>query len=73
MAIVLNKVGNANSITASEIPAFDPVSKRLYVVAASTVDIVAASTVDIYVVSNTGALTKSLFEKRVIPSKRVKW
>ena len=50
MAIVLNKVGNANSITASEIPAFDPVSKRLYVVAASTVDI--------YVVSNTGALTK---------------
>ena len=58
MAIVLNKVGNANSITASEIPAFDPVSKRLYVVAASTVDIVAASTVDIYVVSNTGALTK---------------
>ena len=50
MSIVLNKVGSAASTTASEIPAFDPVSKRLYVVAASTVDI--------YVVSNTGTLTK---------------
>jgi 2',3'-cyclic-nucleotide 2'-phosphodiesterase (5'-nucleotidase family) len=50
MAITLNKVGGATSTTASEIPAFDPVSKRLYVVAATTVDI--------YEVSNTGALTK---------------
>jgi len=39
MAITLNKVGNAAGITASEIPAFDPASKRLYVVAATKVDI----------------------------------
>ncbi|NUN66996.1 bifunctional metallophosphatase/5'-nucleotidase (plasmid) [Pseudanabaena biceps] len=49
MSIVLNKVGTATSTTASEIPAFDPASKRLYVVAASKVDV--------YTVSNTGALT----------------
>lgn len=49
MAITLNKVGSATSATASEIPAFDPASKRLYVVAASTVDI--------YTVGNTGTLT----------------
>ncbi len=49
MSIVLNKVGSANSTTASEIPAFDPASKRLFVVAASKVNV--------YTVSNTGALT----------------
>jgi 2',3'-cyclic-nucleotide 2'-phosphodiesterase (5'-nucleotidase family) len=49
MSIVLNKVGSATSATASEIPAFDRDSKRLYVVAASTVNV--------YTVSNTGALT----------------
>lgn len=51
MAITLNKVGSATSTTASEIPAFDPASKRLYVVAASTVDI--------YTVSNTGTITSA--------------
>jgi len=48
MSIILSKVGGATSATASEIPAFDPASKRLYVVAASTVNV--------YTVSNTGAL-----------------
>lgn len=48
MPIILSKVGGATSATASEIPAFDPASKRLYVVAASTVNV--------YTVSNTGAL-----------------
>lgn len=48
MTIVLNKVGSATSATGSEIPAFDPASKRLYVIAGSTVDI--------YTVSNTGTL-----------------
>ncbi len=48
MAIVLNKVGNATSTTASEIPAFDPISDRLFVVAATKVDV--------YTVSNTGIL-----------------
>jgi 2',3'-cyclic-nucleotide 2'-phosphodiesterase (5'-nucleotidase family) len=49
MAIRLNKVGGATSTTNSEIPAFDSISKRLYVVAASVVDI--------YTVTTTGALT----------------
>ena len=49
MAITLSKVGNATSVNGSEIPAFDPASKRLYVIAGSTVDV--------YTVSNTGALT----------------
>ncbi len=49
MSIFLNKVGSATSTTASEIPAFDPASKRLFVVAASTVNV--------YTVSNTGGLT----------------
>ncbi len=49
MAIRLNKVGGATSTTSSEIPAFDPTSKRLYVVAASVVNI--------YTVTTTGALT----------------
>ena len=49
MAITLNKVGSATSTTPSEIPAFDPASKRLFVVALSKVDV--------YTVSNTGALT----------------
>ncbi|MEA5477924.1 choice-of-anchor I family protein [Pseudanabaena galeata UHCC 0370] len=44
----LNKVGSATSTTASEIPAFDPASKKLYVVASSKVDI--------YSVSNNGEL-----------------
>jgi 2',3'-cyclic-nucleotide 2'-phosphodiesterase (5'-nucleotidase family) len=48
MSIFLNKVGSATSTTASEIPAFDAASKRLYVVAASKVDI--------YSVSNKGDL-----------------
>jgi hypothetical protein len=45
----LTKVGSATSATASEIPAFDSGSDRLYAVAASTVNI--------YTVSNTGSLT----------------
>jgi len=49
MAITLSKVGSATSTTPSEIPAFDPASKRLFVVAFSKVDV--------YTVSNTGALT----------------
>jgi 2',3'-cyclic-nucleotide 2'-phosphodiesterase (5'-nucleotidase family) len=49
MSIALNKVGSATSTTASEIPAFDPSSKRLFVVAANKVDI--------YTVSNKGVLT----------------
>jgi hypothetical protein len=49
MAIRLNKVGGATSTTNSEIPAFDSISKRLYVVAASVVNI--------YTVTTTGALT----------------
>ena len=48
MSIILSKVGSATSTTPSEIPAFDPASKRLY--------IVAGSTVNVYTVSNTGAL-----------------
>ncbi|MBD2175752.1 choice-of-anchor I family protein [Pseudanabaena sp. FACHB-1998] len=52
MSILLNKLsGSATSTTASEIPAFDPASDRLYVVAASKVDV--------YSVSNTGALTSA--------------
>ncbi|BAZ89441.1 alkaline phosphatase [Raphidiopsis curvata NIES-932] len=43
MAIRINKVGTTNS----EITAFDPISKRLYVIAASVVDI--------YTVGSTGA------------------
>ncbi|PZU97420.1 MAG: bifunctional metallophosphatase/5'-nucleotidase [Pseudanabaena sp.] len=50
MSIFLNKVGSATSNTASEIPAFDPASDRLFVVAASKVDI--------YSVSNKGVLAK---------------
>jgi 2',3'-cyclic-nucleotide 2'-phosphodiesterase (5'-nucleotidase family) len=50
MSIFLNKVGSASSTTASEIPAFDPASDRLYVVAASKVDI--------YSVSDKGVLAK---------------
>ncbi len=49
MSIFLNKVGGFTSTTGSEIPAFDPISKRLYVVAASKVDI--------YTITNIGALT----------------
>jgi 2',3'-cyclic-nucleotide 2'-phosphodiesterase / 3'-nucleotidase / 5'-nucleotidase len=49
MSITLAKVGSATSATNSEIPAFDPASKRLYVVAASVVDV--------YTISNTGALS----------------
>ena len=49
MSINLTKVGNATSANNSEIPAFDPASKRLYVVAATIVDV--------YDVSSTGALT----------------
>ena len=48
MSIILSKVGSATSATASGIPAFDPASKRLYVVAGFTVNV--------YTVSNTGAL-----------------
>ena len=49
MTLNLSKVGSATSSTDSEIPAFDPISDRLFVVAATKVDI--------YTVSNTGALT----------------
>lgn len=49
MTIFLNKVGSALSANGAEIPAFDPASKRLYVVAGSTVDF--------YTIDNTGALT----------------
>ena len=49
MTLNLSKVGSATSSTASEIPAFDPISDRLFVVAQSKVDV--------YTVSNTGALT----------------
>ncbi|MEI6332764.1 MAG: hypothetical protein WCP16_26265 [Pseudanabaena sp. ELA645] len=49
MAITLNKVGNATSANGAEIPAFDPASKRLYVVAGNTIDV--------YTVGSTGALT----------------
>jgi uncharacterized protein len=44
----LTKVGGATSANGAEIPAFDPGSKRLFVVAGNTVDI--------YTVSNTGSL-----------------
>lgn len=49
MTLNLSKVGSATSSTASEIPAFDPISDRLFVVAQSKVDV--------YTVSNTSALT----------------
>lgn len=45
----LTKVGSATSANGAEIPAFDPLSDRLFVVAATTVEI--------YTVSNTGSLT----------------
>lgn len=45
----LKKVGGITSPNGAEIPAFDPASKRLFVVAGDTVDI--------YTISNTGALT----------------
>lgn len=45
----LTRSGSATSTTASEIPAFDPGSDRLYVVAASRLDV--------YVVDGTGALS----------------
>jgi predicted extracellular nuclease len=45
----LRKVGGFTSANGAEIPAFDPGSKRLFVVAGSTVEI--------YSISNTGALT----------------
>ncbi|QLE55490.1 choice-of-anchor I family protein [Nostoc sp. TCL26-01] len=45
----LIKVGSATSANGAEIPAFDPVSDRLFVVAGNTVEI--------YTVSNTGTLT----------------
>jgi len=45
----LTRSGSAASATASEIPAFDPGSNRLYVVAASTVNV--------YAVDGTGALS----------------
>jgi uncharacterized protein len=46
---LLTLVGSATSATASEIPAFDPISDRLYVVAATVVNV--------YSVSGTGTLT----------------
>ena len=49
MSITLNKVGNATSANGAEIPAFDPASKRLFVIAGSTVDV--------FTVGTTGALT----------------
>ncbi len=49
MTLNLSKVGSATSSTASEIPAFDPISDRLFVVAQSKVDV--------YTVSCPGALT----------------
>ena len=49
MAITLNKVGNATSLNGAEIPAFDPASDRLYVVAGNTIDV--------YTVGSTGSLT----------------
>ncbi|MFM7408626.1 MAG: beta strand repeat-containing protein [Cuspidothrix sp.] len=45
----LTKVGGATSVNGAEIPAFDPVSKQLFVVTGNTVDI--------YTISNTGSLT----------------
>ncbi|MFN7661834.1 MAG: choice-of-anchor I domain-containing protein, partial [Dolichospermum sp.] len=45
----LTKVGGITSANGAEISAFDPVSKRLFVVAGNTVDI--------YTVSSTGSLT----------------
>ncbi|MDB9453448.1 choice-of-anchor I family protein, partial [Dolichospermum circinale CS-541/06] len=45
----LTKVGGITSASGAEISAFDPVSKRLFVVAGNTVDI--------YTVSSTGSLT----------------
>lgn len=45
----LNRVGGASSATASEVPAFDAASGRLYVVAASTVNV--------YQLADDGALT----------------
>ena len=47
--LIQEKIGGATSATNSEIPAYDPASKRLYVVAGSVVDI--------YTISETGALT----------------
>ncbi|BCL34293.1 choice-of-anchor I family protein [Nostoc sp. MS1] len=47
----LRKVGSFTSANGAEIPAFDPASDRLFVVAGSTVEI--------YSISNTGALTAS--------------
>ena len=44
----LTKVGGATSINGAEIPAFDPSSDRLFVVAGNTVEI--------YTISNTGSL-----------------
>lgn len=46
---IQEKIGGATSATTSEIPAYDPASKRLYVVAGSVVDI--------YTITETGALT----------------
>lgn len=45
----LKKVGGVTSANGAEIPAFDPINDRLFVVAGATVDF--------YTVSNTGALT----------------
>ncbi|MFM6010240.1 MAG: choice-of-anchor I family protein, partial [Dolichospermum sp.] len=45
----LTKVGGITSANGAEISAFDPVSKRLFVVAGNTIDI--------YIVNNTGSLT----------------
>ena len=43
MTLNLSKVGSATSSTASEIPAFDPISDRLFVAAQSKVDIYTVS------------------------------
>ncbi|MDB9449912.1 ExeM/NucH family extracellular endonuclease, partial [Dolichospermum circinale] len=45
---VLTKVGGATSVNGAEIPAFDPVSKQLFVVAGNIIEF--------YTVSNTGTL-----------------
>lgn len=46
---IQGRIGSATSATASEIPAYDPASQRLYVVAGSVVDI--------YSLADTGALS----------------
>jgi hypothetical protein len=52
----LTKIGGATSTNLSEIPAFDPGSDRLFVVASDPI-VDGRGTVEIYTVSNTGSLT----------------